>query len=130
MKVLERTTKNNSAERVLSRSGGFLVSTILGLAGVVCSGWIAYVGAHKQVHVLPILFIAAGFVIAWWLAFACRKEIRALQDGGALDEIRPGTAVNTALDLTLRTINNVLFYCFLTMLALLVFIGFILKHYS
>jgi hypothetical protein len=127
MNLHERTTKNNSAQRVRHRSGSFLVVTILGLVGIVCSGWIAYIGAHKQVHILPILFVAAGFVFAWWLALACRKEIRALQDGGALDEIQSGTPVNTALELTLRTINNVLFYCFVTMLALLVFIGFLLK---
>src|SRR5277367_513757 len=127
MNVLEQATKSNSAQRVLHRSGSIVVVTILGVVGVVCSAWIAYIGARKQVHVLPLLFIAAGFVFGWWLAFACRKEIRSLQDGGALDEIQSGTTVNTALELALRTINNVLFYCFVTMLASLVFIGYLLR---
>ena len=47
--------------------------------------------------------------------------------GGALDEIRPEATVNAVLELAFRTLDSVLFYCFVSMLALLGFIGFLLK---
>ncbi len=128
----EQTTKNHSVgSRNLFRPGSFLVVTALGLAGVLCSCWIAYIaGQYRSSFALPSIFAACGFMSAWWLAFAYREEVRELFMGGSFEDLRPGTPVTAALELALRTLNSVLFYCFVTNLALLAFIWFLLRRFA
>jgi hypothetical protein len=47
--------------------------------------------------------------------------------GGSIEDVRPDS-LDAALEVAIQTLNNVLFYCFVTMLASLALIGFLLKR--
>ena len=112
------------------RSLSFLVVTTLCFSGVVLGLWIIYLGWRHWSVYFPsglIVFIC-GFVYPWWRALLYHEKMEQLYSDGSISDVTPGSALDVALSVAAGGINDLLFYCFTTMGALLAYIGYLLKH--
>lgn len=112
------------------RSAFFLVLTTLSLGGtfwvvlILCQYW----NRLSSVSVLGLFIFACGFVGPWLRAFNYHARLRELYLQGSLTTIEAGSALDIALGVAAGGINDALFYCFATMLAMLGYIAFLLSH--
>src|SRR5208282_3940837 len=106
------------------RSGYFLVVTSLCMAGAVYGVSILYRYRHQMPSqgTTSLLVFVCGFVYPWWRAVRYHERLHQVYVEGSLVELEPGSAMDVALGVAAGAINDSLFFCFTTMLALLAYI--------
>lgn len=115
----------NSGEHKSTGNGSLIIVTGLGLIGTLFSLFLAYLGSQrKSAFALPPILTGCGFGFSWWLAFEYHGTLRSLLAGTL---VKGGSTEQGALKLAARTLDSVLSYCFIAMLALLAYAAVLLK---
>jgi hypothetical protein len=112
------------------RSGVFITVTALCLFGGLGDLYVVSRYWHKlsSVSVAGFWIFACGFVGPWWRALRYHGRLQQLYMEGSIEKIEPGSAMDVALDIAMRAMNDSLFFCFTTMLAMLRYIAYLLSQ--
>ena len=111
------------------RSGYFLVVTSLCLGGALYGFSILYRFWPRlsSQGTAGLLIFVCGFVYPWWKTLRYHDRMRELYLEGSVTEVEQGSPLGVALESAAGAIHDSLFYCFVTMLALLAYIEHLLR---
>lgn len=112
------------------RSWYFLVVSSLCLGGAIygLSILYRYWPRLSSQGTTGLLIFVCGFVYPWWKALQYHDRVRQLYLEGTVIQAEPGSILDVALGTAAGAIHDSLFYCFVTMVALLAYIEHLLRH--
>lgn len=112
------------------RSGLFLSVTALCLVGVLSDLYIVckYWHALSPASVTGFWIFACGLIGPWWRALRYHERMQQLYLEGSVSKVEAGSAMDVALNVAAGGMNDSLFFCFATMLAMLRYIDYLLSQ--
>lgn len=99
----------------------FLVNTFL-LVFSIGTVLFALLRFWNQIERRPVLWLIlspAWMLMSWLLALRNHGKLRELHDAEIINEVRPDSSLEVALDVASNSINHLLFYSFLAITLLL-----------